>query len=201
MYTPIKRTANDSLTHLKRRIAGLERQVAYYQSEYGEMKLEKEKAEAERDATKKGWEDFEKAWSHKMAGLEAENARLKQHGFYGWIVRAKELQTELAKVQRILEIERNSRHDFCPDCRDKVKQESCLRCQKQSLEAELADLKEETTPRVMGERILRLQKKQEDVVRKLRTERDELRLEVVALRAELDVTYPEKGEGDGASHG
>ena len=49
MYTPIKRTANDSFTHLKRRIVGLERRVAYYQSEYGEMKLEKQKAEAERD--------------------------------------------------------------------------------------------------------------------------------------------------------
>ena len=49
MYTPIKRTASDSFTHLKRRIVGLERRVAYYQSEYGEMKLEKQKAEAERD--------------------------------------------------------------------------------------------------------------------------------------------------------
>ena len=47
----------------------------------------------------------------------------------------------LAKTKRILEIERNSRHEFCPDCRDKVRGEPCLRCQRQRLEAELAKMR------------------------------------------------------------
>ena len=44
---------------------------------------------------------------------------------------------EVAKLTRILEIERHAAHHFCPDCRDKVKEEPCLRCQVQALKSKL----------------------------------------------------------------
>ena len=53
-------------------------------------------------------------------------------------------------------------------------------------ESELAELREETTPTVMGERILRLQTKQENVVRKLRAELLDLRERYALVNAEYE---------------
>ena len=53
-------------------------------------------------------------------------------------------------------------------------------------ESELAELREETTPTVMGERILRLQTKQENVVRKLRAELLDLRERYAHVNAEYE---------------
>jgi hypothetical protein len=44
-------------------------------------------------------------------------------GILGHRVRALEIQLEAAKMG----------HCFCPDCRDKVRDEECLRCQVQRL--------------------------------------------------------------------
>ena len=46
------------------------------------------------------------------------------------------LDADLGKRVRALEIQLDaakSRHCFCPDCRDKVRDEECLRCQVQRL--------------------------------------------------------------------
>ena len=63
---------------------------------------------------------------------------------YRTVLAAKEkAESELAKTKRILEIERNSRHEFCPDCRDKVKGQPCFRCQLQKAEADLLRVRKE----------------------------------------------------------
>jgi len=50
------------------------------------------------------------------------------------------LDAELGKRVRALEIQleaAKNRHRFCPDCRDKVRDEECLRCQVQRLTRKL----------------------------------------------------------------
>lgn len=54
---------------------------------------------------------------------------------------AGQLERENAKLRRQIEIMQSSQHEFCPDCRDKVKSEPCLRCQVQALSAQNARLR------------------------------------------------------------
>ena len=59
-----------------------------------------------------------------------------QQDFAALAIKKGEAEAERDKTKRIVEIERSSSHAFCPDCRDKVKTEPCLRCQLQKAEAE-----------------------------------------------------------------
>ena len=101
---------------------------------------ELERAEAKLKHLAGDSEDYSVLSPSEMDRFERIEA--ERNASRGVISRLKEGQTnlnanlqgaraELAKTKRILEIERNSRHKFCPDCRDKVGAESCLRCQLQ----------------------------------------------------------------------
>ena len=65
-----------------------------------------------------------------------------QQDFAALAIKKGEAEAERDKTKRIVEIERSSSHAFCPDCRDKVKTEPCLRCQLQKAEAERDRLRE-----------------------------------------------------------
>ena len=44
-----------------------------------------------------------------------------------------QLEDKIKVLQKKLEIREATAHRFCPDCRDKVRDEDCLRCQRDAL--------------------------------------------------------------------
>lgn len=74
-------------------------------------------------------------------------------GKYSLIAIVQALIDVMDKERRIetrkLEIKTNSSHKFCPDCRDKVKQEPCLRCRVQMLERKIRGIERATGQRIL----------------------------------------------------
>lgn len=125
---------------------------------------------------------------------------------------SEELQAENERLKRQLEIktaycERN--HAFCPDCRDKLKPDSCLRCQYQKLQAENDLLKRKVADKNHAAGKLQLKNKKlrfdigklhrkelvneqaklkcQEVLEKITLENEKLKAQVTAMSEVVDV--------------